>query len=102
VYREQANDGFVLCKIPETLDCGAFLCTSQLKNFSAFVGEESEAAPFRVVHHHVGFALPFPPAEEQRARELEWQSKPAEGALGNIVCVSSDPNDIPRLLDYSV
>ena len=30
------------------------------------------------------------------------RSKPAEGALGNIVCVSSDPNDIPRLLDYSV
>jgi hypothetical protein len=29
------------------------------KKFSVFVEKENDFAPFRVVHHHVGFALPF-------------------------------------------
>jgi len=29
------------------------------KNFSFFIEKENHSAPFRVVHHHVEFALPF-------------------------------------------
>ena len=45
-------------KIPETLDCRPFMCTSA-KNFSFFVEKENDSAPFRVIHHHIEFALPF-------------------------------------------